>query len=344
MNQLFDITGTSGILAAFQQFSTAFSSLAVTPNDPTLQANALSAAGNVASAFQPVAAGLAHAAEPGRFRDSEHDVANQRPGRADSAAECRGPPNDAGSPGPMQVYVPIWSNCLPWSISPSTQAPTEPCLSWRVVSCRWSGRSGVHAFGQSFGGTRLPDHFVGRREFAHRLFPERSARCSNTKNGTIASAAGLQGNPGTLNTLGLRIRVSGQRAACHPELLRAERRGSPDLFLRHDRSGQRRAHSDARFHRSPGVNSDWPPRAPRLNRTESPIRWPRFLLLRRGGSDRWLVCRRLLQYGRGIGRAAALGRPNGIYGGSIRSHDGANRPTAADRRLSEPGSHEYNRI
>jgi flagellar hook-associated protein 1 FlgK len=58
VNQLFDITGTSGILAAFQQFSSAFSSLSVTPNDSTLQANALTAAGNVASAFQSVAASL----------------------------------------------------------------------------------------------------------------------------------------------------------------------------------------------------------------------------------------------------------------------------------------------
>jgi flagellar hook-associated protein 1 FlgK len=58
INQLFDITGSSGILAALQQFGTAFSSLAVTPNDSTLQANALSAAGNVAAAFQQTAAGL----------------------------------------------------------------------------------------------------------------------------------------------------------------------------------------------------------------------------------------------------------------------------------------------
>jgi flagellar hook-associated protein 1 FlgK len=58
VNQLFDITGSSGILAAFQQFSTAFSSLATTPNDPTLQANALSSAGNVATAFRTVAGNL----------------------------------------------------------------------------------------------------------------------------------------------------------------------------------------------------------------------------------------------------------------------------------------------
>lgn len=58
VNQLFDITGTSGILAAFQQFSTAFSSLSVTPNDPSLGAAALTAAGSVATAFRSAAASL----------------------------------------------------------------------------------------------------------------------------------------------------------------------------------------------------------------------------------------------------------------------------------------------
>jgi flagellar hook-associated protein 1 FlgK len=58
VNQLFDITGATGILAALQQFSTAFSSLSVTPNDAALGANALAAAGNVATAFRTVAASL----------------------------------------------------------------------------------------------------------------------------------------------------------------------------------------------------------------------------------------------------------------------------------------------
>lgn len=58
IDQLFDITGTSGILAALQQFGTAFSNLAVTPDDATLQASALNAAGNVATAFQTVVASL----------------------------------------------------------------------------------------------------------------------------------------------------------------------------------------------------------------------------------------------------------------------------------------------
>ena len=58
INQQFDITGQTGILAAFQQFSKAFASLAVTPNDATAGSIALHAAGQVAAAFQNVAAGL----------------------------------------------------------------------------------------------------------------------------------------------------------------------------------------------------------------------------------------------------------------------------------------------
>jgi flagellar hook-associated protein 1 FlgK len=58
IDQLFDITGSTGILAAFQQFSTAFAGLSVTPNDPVAGAAALTAAGNLASAFQTVTASL----------------------------------------------------------------------------------------------------------------------------------------------------------------------------------------------------------------------------------------------------------------------------------------------
>ena len=58
INQQFDITGQTGILAAFQQFSKAFANLAVTPNDATAGSIALHAAAQVASAFQNVAASL----------------------------------------------------------------------------------------------------------------------------------------------------------------------------------------------------------------------------------------------------------------------------------------------
>ncbi len=58
IQELFDITGGSGLLAAFQKFSSAFSDLAVTPNDQTLRSTALSAAGAVAAEFRKAAARL----------------------------------------------------------------------------------------------------------------------------------------------------------------------------------------------------------------------------------------------------------------------------------------------
>ncbi len=58
INQVFDITGNTGILSALQQFSAAFSTLSVSPNDSTLRSNAVAVAGNVATAFQSAAASL----------------------------------------------------------------------------------------------------------------------------------------------------------------------------------------------------------------------------------------------------------------------------------------------
>ncbi len=58
INQQFDITGSGGILAAFQQFSTAFANLSVSPGDSSVAATALAAAQNVAAAFHSVAQSL----------------------------------------------------------------------------------------------------------------------------------------------------------------------------------------------------------------------------------------------------------------------------------------------
>lgn len=58
LNQLLDITGNTGVLAAFQGFSKAFSQLSVSPDDVTLRANAINAGGQAASAFQSLASSL----------------------------------------------------------------------------------------------------------------------------------------------------------------------------------------------------------------------------------------------------------------------------------------------
>jgi flagellar hook-associated protein 1 FlgK len=59
VNQQFSITGSTGILAAFQQFSTAFANLSVTPDDASAGAAALASAQGVAVAINSVAQNLA---------------------------------------------------------------------------------------------------------------------------------------------------------------------------------------------------------------------------------------------------------------------------------------------
>ncbi len=61
LNSIFDITGNSGILAAFQQFSSAFANVSANPTSQSLQNLALQAAGSVASAFQTAASSLGSA-------------------------------------------------------------------------------------------------------------------------------------------------------------------------------------------------------------------------------------------------------------------------------------------
>lgn len=58
INQQFDITGSTGILGAFRQFSTAFANWSVTPGDASVAATALAAAGSVATAFRTTAQNL----------------------------------------------------------------------------------------------------------------------------------------------------------------------------------------------------------------------------------------------------------------------------------------------
>jgi flagellar hook-associated protein 1 FlgK len=59
LDQQFDITGTTGIPAALNGFSSAFADLSVTPNDPAVTANAVAAVDSVAAAFRTTAQSLA---------------------------------------------------------------------------------------------------------------------------------------------------------------------------------------------------------------------------------------------------------------------------------------------
>jgi len=59
LNQQFDITGTAGIPAALNGFSSAFADVSVTPNDSAVTANAAAAVDRVAAAFRTAAQSVA---------------------------------------------------------------------------------------------------------------------------------------------------------------------------------------------------------------------------------------------------------------------------------------------
>lgn len=59
LDQQFDITGTTGIPAALNGFSSAFADLSVTPNDAAVSANAAAAVDSVAAAFRTAAQSVA---------------------------------------------------------------------------------------------------------------------------------------------------------------------------------------------------------------------------------------------------------------------------------------------
>jgi flagellar hook-associated protein 1 FlgK len=61
LDSIFDITGNSGILAAFQQFSSAYANVSANPTNQPLQSLALQAANSVATAFNSAASSLGSA-------------------------------------------------------------------------------------------------------------------------------------------------------------------------------------------------------------------------------------------------------------------------------------------
>lgn len=201
VNQLFDITGTSGILAAFQQFSTAFSSLAVTPNDPTLQANALSAAGNVASAFQSVASGL----------DTQQN-------QVDSAIQSTTSQINGLAAQIQQLNVQAASQTTP---DPGTNASLRSDLQQLSSLVDITVNTGANGTVSVLAGGQLP-LVLGDQAYTLSANPSAASGSQisssaggnspatfsgtlgallETRNGSIDQLLGSGGNPGTLNTL-----------------------------------------------------------------------------------------------------------------------------------------------
>ena len=205
INQLFDITGSTGILAALQQFSTAFSSLSVTPNDATLGANALAAAGNVASAFQAVTASLD--AQQSQVASGIQNVVGQINALAGqiqqlnvtAAAESGSPSGiDPGTDGNLRSDLQQLSSLVDISTTTNPNGSVSVLAGGQLplvlgdrayaLSANPSAAPGSQIFSSSGGNS--PDSFSGQL-----------GALLATQNNTLDPLLGAGGNPGTLNTL-----------------------------------------------------------------------------------------------------------------------------------------------
>ena len=166
VNQLFDITGSTGILNALQQFSTSFSNLSVSPNDQTLRSLGYRSGSVRCELFPRRSRRARYSADAGRLRYSKHGCSNQHPGRPDSAIQC---------PGARAVAGRSRHGRSPALGSRSTGRPgryQHDCKPGRDrfgtrgrATASGSGRSELLAIGQSRRVRRISDLLVGRRRF-----------------------------------------------------------------------------------------------------------------------------------------------------------------------------------
>jgi flagellar hook-associated protein 1 FlgK len=205
IDQLFDITGSTGILAAFQQFSSAFANLSVSPSDPVAGAEALAAAGNVASAFQTVAASLntqstqvasSIQSTTAQINALSADISQLNIQTAGSAVE--NPATDANLRSDLDQLsslVDITVSTAPngsVSVLAGGELPLVLGDQSYALSASLSGAPGTQIFTQitSAAGGDAPASFSGQL-----------GALLQTQNGTIAQLAGGNGQPGSLNTL-----------------------------------------------------------------------------------------------------------------------------------------------
>ena len=200
VNQLFDITGNSGILAALQQFSSAFSSLSVTPNDSTLQANALTAAGNVASAFQSVASSLD--TQQSQIDSSIQSTTSQINGLASSIQQLNvqtaSGAGTSSSDASLRSDLDQLSSLVDITVTKNGdgtvsvlaggQLPLVEGTQAYTISANPSAAPGSQI--SSSAGGNSPDTFSGQL-----------GALLETRNTTIGGLLGSGSNPGTLNTL-----------------------------------------------------------------------------------------------------------------------------------------------
>lgn len=201
INEQFDITGQTGILAAFQQFSKAFASLAVTPNDATAGSVALNAAGQVASAFQKVAATLGAQKQQVAIQigntalDINNLAANIAQLNAQAAASQQEIPSvEAG----LRNDLTQLSNLVDITVSTAPNGTVsvlaggqQPLvLGDQAYTLSVDANAAPGAQVSSSGGGNSPDTFSGRL-----------GALLDTQNNTISALIGGNGQTGSLNTL-----------------------------------------------------------------------------------------------------------------------------------------------
>ncbi len=201
INQQFDITGSTGIIAAFQQFSKAFSNLAVTPNDPTASSIALSAAGSVATAFQSVVGNLDTQSQ--QLAQTVLSVTGQINTLAGNIAQLNGKLAAAGSEDPsmeadlrnqldqLSSLIDITVNTAPngtVAVLAGGQLPLVMGDHGYTLSTNLNAAPGSQIL--SSGGGNPPTSFSGQL-----------GALLETQNNTIDALIGGGGQTGSLNTL-----------------------------------------------------------------------------------------------------------------------------------------------
>jgi flagellar hook-associated protein 1 FlgK len=201
VNQLFDITGASGILAAFQQFSAAFSSLSVTPNDSTLQANALSAAGKVASAFQSVAASLD--TQRTQIDSTIQTTTAQINGLAASIAQLNvrtvsGSGPNASDNATLRSDLDQLSSLVDINVTTNTDGSVSVLAGGQLPLVEGSQAYTITANPGASAGSQISSSAGGN---SPTTFSGALGALLSTRNNVIDGLVGSAGSPGTLNSL-----------------------------------------------------------------------------------------------------------------------------------------------
>jgi flagellar hook-associated protein 1 FlgK len=201
VNQLFDITGTSGILAALQQFSSAFSSLSVTPNDSTLQANALTAAGSVASAFQSVAASLD--TQQNQIDSNIQSTTSQINGLAAAIQQLNvqatsGTGSNSSNDASLRSDLDQLSSLVDITVIKNNDGSVSVLAGGQLPLVEDSQAYTISANPAAAPGSQISSSAGGN---SPNTFSGQLGALLETRNTTIGGLLGSGGNPGTLNSL-----------------------------------------------------------------------------------------------------------------------------------------------